>query len=158
MNDNLYARLYEIRYVSDDEVEEYKALVETMYNNRDSTTFRKFCSVVLDESPSGNTSDIHAMWREYVENYFDVRTDIRTYINELLSNADAFMPQAESILQASIIRILNKKENIPIFLEAIPTIYSEHRSNYIIIKKQIENIKSEDWKPFWLDTILESIP
>ncbi|MBB6001941.1 hypothetical protein [Arcicella rosea] len=158
MNDKLYSRLYEIRYVLDDNIEEYKALFEEMYDNKDSTTFRKFCSVLLDESPSGNTSDIYAMWKEYVENYFDVTTNVGTYIYELLLNVDAFIPQAEFILQMSIIRILNNKNNIPIFLEIIPTIHSEHHSNYIIIKKLIENIKSEGRSTFWLDTILDGMP
>lgn len=157
MNDKLYSRLYEIRYVLDDNIEEYKALFEEMYENKDSTTFRKFCSVLLDESPSGNTSIIYEMVIRYIENYFDIAA-INNYIYALLSNADAFIPNAHYILESSIMRILNHKNNIPIFLEIIPRIHSEHNSNYLIIKKLIENIKNEERSTFWLDTILDGMP
>jgi hypothetical protein len=63
MKDYLYERLYEIRNVADEDIEEYQELFEKMYNERDDTTFRKFCTVIIDESPYGNSSVIHAMWR-----------------------------------------------------------------------------------------------
>jgi len=47
MKDHLYERLYEIRNVADEDIEEYQELFEKMYNERDDTTFRKFCTKML---------------------------------------------------------------------------------------------------------------
>ena len=77
-----------------------------MYNERNDTTFRKFCIILIDESPYGNGSIIHAMWREYVEHFHENST---LYVTDLLENADAFIPDAKGHLRYSLLGILNSR-------------------------------------------------
>ena len=106
MQDHLYERLYEIRNVADEHIEEYQELFEKMYTERDDTTFRKFCTILMDKSPYGNSSVIYAMWREYVEHFHE---NVTLYVTDLLENADAFIPDAKEHLVSSLVRILNGK-------------------------------------------------
>lgn len=134
MKDHLYERLYEIRNVADEHIEEYQELFEKMYNERDDTTFRKFCTVLIDESPYGNSSVIHAMWREYVEHFHG---NVTYYITDLLENGDAFIPNAKEHLISSLVRILNGKIYEQEFLRAVNKLYNEGNKNYDIVKSSL---------------------
>ncbi|MCU0470602.1 MAG: hypothetical protein MUF58_18595 [Arcicella sp.] len=159
MNDQLYIRLYEIREVADENIEEYQNLFEKIYESRDSTTFRKLCSVLIDESPYGNTSTIYGMWREYVEGYHykdsdDDINDTIKYINQILINSDAFIPNARKILQMSLIRILNVETYEQYFLESVNEMFYDERLKYEIIKNCLEDFKNEGFEIEALDRIL----
>jgi len=142
MKDYLYERLYEIRNVADEDIEEYQELFEKMYNERDDTTFRKFCTILIDESPSGNTSVIDAMWREYVEHFHGNMT---YYITDLLENADAFIPNAKEHLVSSLVRILNGKIYEQDFLRVVNKMYSEGNKNYDIVKNSLLDFMNDDF-------------
>jgi hypothetical protein len=142
MKDHLYERLYEIRNVADEHIEEYQELFEKMYNERDDTTFRKFCTVLIDESPSGNTSVIDAMWREYVEHFHE---NVTHYITDLLENADAFIPDARRHLRYSLLRILNGKIYEQEFLRVANKMYNEGNRNYDIVKSSLLDFMNYDF-------------
>ena len=142
MQDHLYERLYEIRNVADEHIEEYQELFEKMYNERDDTTFRKFCTVLIDESPYGNSSDIHAMWREYVEHFHE---NVTLYVADLLENADAFIPDAKGYLQNSLIRMLNGKIYEREFLRVANKMYAEKNKNYNIVKNSLLDFMNDDF-------------
>lgn len=142
MKDHLYERLYEIRNVADEDIEEYQELFEKMYNERDDTTFRKFCTILIDESPSGNTSVIDAMWREYVEHFHE---NVTHYITDLLENADAFIPDARRHLRYSLLRILNGKIYEQEFLRVANKMYNEGNRNYDIVKSSLFDFMNYDF-------------
>ena len=142
MKDHLYERLYEIRNVADEHIEEYHELFEKIYNERDDTTFRKFCTVLIDESPYGNSSVIHAMWREYVEHFHENST---LYVTDMLENLDAFIPDAKGYLQNSLVRMLNGKIYEQDFLRVVNKMYSEGNKNYDIVKNSLLDFMNDDF-------------
>ena len=158
MNDQLYTRLYEIRDVAEENIEEYQNLFEKIYKSRDSTTFRKLCSVLIDESPFGNTSIIYDMWREYIEGYFyndsDSIINIIKYIDEILLNSDAFVPNGKEFLQTSLIRILNIEKYENYFLQSVNKLFYEDKSKYEIIKNSLTDFKKEGFENKVVDRIL----
>ncbi len=154
MIDQFYARLYEIRNVADENIEEYQNLFQKMYDNRDATTFRKLCSVLIDESPYGNTSIIHSMWREYIEGYYG---SIPQYISELLKNSDTFIPNGKELLQMSLIRILNAKIYEKDFLEIANKMYYEKNPNYKIIKTIINDFRNGEFYIEEIDRVFEKL-
>lgn len=152
MKDYLYERLYEIRNVADEHIEEYQELFEKMYNERDDTTFRKFCTILMDESPYWNTSVIYDMCREYVTHFHE---NVTQYITDLLENADAFIPDAKEHLRYSLLGILNSKIYDQDFLRVVNKMYDQGNKNYDIVKSSLLDFMNSDFGNEDIDSVAE---
>ncbi|AYQ32156.1 hypothetical protein [Runella sp. SP2] len=146
--EQLQKRLLQIRYVRDEEREEYRSLMEEIYNlGKTEDVFRVLCSGVVDESVDANNDVIYDAWREYIEHFYPLYEEEK-YINQLLNNANIFIPHATMIFSYLIFRLLNDENIQKKIMNALANISSANNPNYFIIKDIfLNNLKRDKPHP-----------
>lgn len=143
--EELQKRLLEIRYVRDEEREEYVDLMEKIHNlGNNERIFSVLCSGFVDESVDANNDVIHSAWREHIESFYDSHRELE-YVNLIIHNADIFIPHAKNILSYLIFRILNRVSTKDLFLKRIANISPSSERNFFILKELfLEDLKTEE--------------
>ena len=110
----LTKRLIEIRPLKDDNVDEYKQIIQEIYNDGiDFFVFPNLLQGLIDESVDFNRSVVEDLI--YLMESFDVSGYI--YVKTLLEHSNYLMPHAKEILTYQLYGITNRADTRQAFIE-----------------------------------------